>query len=223
MNRRTATMWITSMSLGSVLMGCPSDDDDTEPTADTEAATTDAGDDTTAMPSGGDGGDADATDGSSGGGATDAVYDCVDPDFAVGQPLAGPGLDPAQGLLEPVQDTYVVSSTQLYVNPDTDSQAEFLQLVGSVNTQLQEAEGLVAVSFAFEPNCGFNRTLSVWRSIEDMNRFATTGAHAVAMSRTLDISATGKVTHWEVSADAIPTWEDAVAYMNTIDPSAIYD
>ena len=220
MNRRTISTWILSASLGSLTMGCPSDDD-TEPTADTEAATEDAATDDAADASTGaaeDGGQEGST-----GEDVHAVYDCVDAEFTITGPLAGPGLDPEQGLLEPLQDTYIASSTQLYVNPDPQSQAEFFELVASINAQLAEAEGLVAVSFALEPNCNFNRTLSVWRSIEDMNRFMSTGAHAVAMSRTLDISSTGKVTHWEVSADAIPTWDDAVAHMNAIDHSAIYD
>lgn len=218
MNRHA---WILGAVLGTLTMGCPSDDgDDLEPTADTEAATTDASADGGAASTGSG---AEETGEASTGGGNAALYDCSDPDLQVARPLSGPGYDPELGLLEPVQDTYVVHTTQLYVNPDADSQAEFFQLIASINAQLENTEGFVALSLAVEPNCGFNRTLGVWRSQADMNRFVTTGAHATAMGRTLDISTTGKTTSWEASADEMPTWADAAARLDAIDESAIYD
>ena len=107
----------------------------------------------------------------------------------VGQ-FAGPGYDPQNGPLDPVQETYIVATTQILVKPE--EQMNFLQLTSEVAEQLAGAEGFVGHTLAIEPNCGFYRTMSVWRSEADMYRFVATGAHAKAMGQT-----GGHRRHWQ--------------------------
>lgn len=168
--------------------------------------------------------------GSSGGDETtggaidvDALYDCVDPDLQVIQPLTGPGIDPMTGeLLEPLQATYVLHTTQILVKPERLD--EFLQLSGGVVEQLLQTEGLVGFSLAQDPNCGFARTMGVWESEQAMFAFVGSGAHAQAMTQTTEVSITGRTTAWTATAAELPlTWEMALAAIADVEPSPIYE
>ena len=152
----------------------------------------------------------------------DALYDCEDPDFQVIQPLMGPGIDPMTGtIIEPMQDAYVLHTTQILVKPDELD--EFLQLSGGVIEQLLQTEGLVGFALAQEPNCGFSRTMGVWESEQAMLAFVGSGAHAQAMVRTTDVSITGRTTAWTATAAEMPlTWEMALAAIADVEPSPIY-
>lgn len=152
----------------------------------------------------------------------DALYDCEDPDFQVIQPLMGPGIDPMTGtIIEPMQDAYVLHTTQILVKPEELD--EFLQLSGGVIEQLLQTEGLVGFALAQEPNCGFSRTMGVWESEQAMLAFVGSGAHAQAMVRTTDVSITGRTTAWTATAAEMPlTWEMALAAISDVEPSPIY-
>lgn len=165
----------------------------------------------------------DQSDGGSSGTVPDfeQAYACIDADFAEVAPLAGPGYDPGAGLLDPIQDTYFVHTTQILVRPD--KQAEFQATVGEIVGQLMQSAGLVAVAFASEPNCGFARTLGVWRSEEEMYAFVISGAHAEAMAQTTELSLTGKTTSWSATAAEIPvTWAAAMEKLAAVEPAAVY-
>ncbi len=205
----------------SVTQGCSEDDPDQD-AVDTGPASSTASDEPVSD-TGSTSEDASGDDSSSGPGLdVDALYDCVDPDFTVFTPLAGPGYDPQTGFTEPLAEEYVVHTTQLLVKEEQFS--EFLTLSDQVTEQLQQTPGLVAVGIASDPNCGFQRTLGIWSSEADMYTFAATGAHAIAMSSALSISATGKVTHWTVAPeDGLITWEQAMERLSAVPPSAIYD
>lgn len=143
------------------------------------------------------------------------LYECEDT-LIEALPLSGPGYDPDQGLIEP-QETYFASTTQILVKPE--AMEEFLGHVAAIQTQLETTEGFVAMSVAIEPNCGFNRTLAVWRSEVDMYRFVGTGAHAEAMARTSALATTGKTTFWQINGDEMPvTWDAAKAVLDETDP-----
>jgi quinol monooxygenase YgiN len=178
-----------------------------------------------------DSGDDDATDSSGSaatGESTDAStgvaadpYACVETMRMALGPLAGPGYDPENGLIAPLQDTYYVHSTQILIKPE--QLARFGELLAEVQVQLQTSEGLAAYTGAQDVNCGWVRTLGIWRSEEAMYKFVTSGAHLAAMSETAAISYTGKATHWKVDASALPpTWEDAEARLGAIDPLPLY-
>jgi hypothetical protein len=146
-----------------------------------------------------------AADESSTGPDADALWDCVEPMVAEVRPLAGPGYDPAMGLVEPVQDTYVVATTKVWV--PQEAQEEFLQLSGTVTQELDATPGMVAYALGVESTCGFFRTLSVYRSEAEMVSFVVSDAHALAMSRYGDLVVTGKTSSWQLAADAFPpTW-----------------
>ena len=150
-----------------------------------------------------------------------ALYECVDDEIQDVGPFAGPGFHPQDGLLDPVQDTYIVATTQLLVKEE--EQMTFLQLSSEVGAQLEETEGFVGFSLAVEPTCGFYRTVSVWRSEADMYRFVATGAHAKAMGQTGVIAVTGKTTSWEIPAEQLPlTWDVARARLAEVEPVATY-
>ncbi len=133
--------------------------------------------------------------------------ECDETDFSPG-PLDGPGWDDNTGLVAPVLDEYVVSTTALKVRPEKN--AEFFALAASVSLQMQTSEGFMARSLATSMACGSARTISVWRSVEDMYGFVNTGAHAEAMSRPDEVGEIGVVTHFMAPASDIPiTWEVA--------------
>jgi quinol monooxygenase YgiN len=169
-------------------------------------------------------------DGSSGGDETtgggidvDALFDCEDPDFAVFQPLSGPGIDPDTGaFLEPLQENYVLHVTQILPKPEQLSQ--FLELSGGVIEEIAQTEGLVGFSLAQEPNCGFFYTMGVWRDEQSIFAFVASDAHALAMTKTSEVSITGRTTSWMAPASEMPlTWEMAKAAIADVEPLAVYE
>lgn len=160
---------------------------------------------------------------SSGGLDLDAIYGCEEPDFQVIQPLSGPGIDPETGaLLEPLQDSYVLHTTQILVGPEQFE--AFLALNVPIIEQLAETDGLIGFALASEPNCGFSRTMGVWRDEQSLYAFVSSGAHLQAMAQTLDVSITGRTTSWTASVDQMPlSWEMALAAIDDVEPSAVYD
>jgi len=75
-----------------------------------------------------------------------------------------------------------------------------------VRQQLKSAPGLIKMDFNREW-----RTLTVWKTAEDMKAFRNRGAHLNAMKYTAKI---GKAytTTWEV--DRFPTWPEAIEKLN---------
>ncbi|EDM73951.1 hypothetical protein PPSIR1_13675 [Plesiocystis pacifica SIR-1] len=156
------------------------------------------------------------------------LFACEDPEFTVLRPLVGPGYNPEQGFTGEALDGYVVHSTQILVPPDR------LEAFGAVAASVTEtldgydaSSGLIAYAIATEPNCGFQRTLGIWASTESMYAFVMSEAHVAAMSMTKELSVTGKVTHWEASAEALSgaepvSWAEAMAKLDAVDPSAYY-
>lgn len=163
-------------------------------------------------------------DESTGGGIdVDALYDCEEPSFQVIQPLSGPGIDPMTGsLVPPMQESYVLHTTQILVRPE--KLEDFLALNMPIFEQLGQTEGLVGFALGMEPNCGFSRTMGIWESEQAMLAFVTSGAHLQAMARTTEVSVTGRTTSWTATADEMPlTWEMALAALDGVEPSAVYE
>lgn len=151
----------------------------------------------------------------------DELYACEDPEPLVVQPLAGPGWDPENGFADPEQQDYVVSSTMIMVKPD--QQGLFFELVGAVNEQIMATDGFVAMSLATDAECGWARTLTVWRDETAMYSFVVNGAHAEAMNRTSEVAITGKVTSWPIAAAEMPpSWDTAKAKLAEIEPLEVY-
>jgi heme-degrading monooxygenase HmoA len=115
----------------------------------------------------------------------------------------------------------VASTTQILVKPEQFGY--FLELAGAVQEQLASTDGFVALSLATEPNCGFARTLTIWRDEASMYTFVATGAHAEAMSHTWEIAVTGKVTSWPIAASEMPpTWDMARTQLAAVEPLESY-
>ncbi len=146
----------------------------------------------------------------------EALYACQDPGLFEARALAGPGLDPDAGLVEP-QAEYIVSTTQIL--PIPDQQQRFLDLVADVGTQLDGQPGFVAYGLAIEPTCGFARTLSIWRDEASMLAFVGSGAHATAMAATAEVGVTGRVTSFTVTAAELPiSWDTAIERIAGVPP-----
>ena len=152
----------------------------------------------------------------------DELYACEDPEPLVVQPLAGPGWDPETNApVDPEIQNYVVSSTMIMVKPD--QMGLFFELVGGVSEQIMATDGFVAMSLATDAECGWARTLTVWRDETAMYSFVVNGAHAQAMQRTSEVAITGKVTSWPATASELPpTWATARAKLAEIEPLADY-
>jgi quinol monooxygenase YgiN len=164
------------------------------------------------------------TDETTGGGIdVDALYDCEDPDFVVFQPLSGPGIDPATGaFLEPMQDTYVLHTTQIL--PEPEQLEQFLGLSQAVIQEIAQTDGLVGFALAQEPNCGFFYTMGVWRDEQSMFALVASDSHVQAMTQTAEISITGRTASWTAPADQMPlTWEMAIAAIADVEPLPVYE
>jgi len=216
---------LTSLLLVASLAAACADEDPADPMQDGE--TTEAAEGTGEAPGSTGEVEPDSSGGaeeSSGGGIdVDALYDCVDPDFTVIQPLTGPGIDPETGeIIAPLQDGYVLHTTQILVRPE--KLEDFIALNVPIAEQLMMTEGLVGFALAQEPNCGFSRTMGVWESEAAMYAFVASGAHAQAMAKTTEVSITGRTTMWTAAADEMPlTWEMAIEAIADVEPSAVYE
>ena len=147
------------------------------------------------------------------------LYDCVEPNLAA-SPLMGPGYNPEMGLLDPVADSYVAHTTQIYVREDDPSAAEFDEHVNTIVEELMQSEGLIAYSLGGDPTCGFARTLGVWRDEESMLAFAFSDAHVAAMVVASSLALTDRVTHWDITADDLPDlWTQALEQIEGIQPN----
>lgn len=217
---KTTTM-MTFLFLCTGLVGaCDSDDGDATDEMESEAVGSsgmidDEGSDGEGS---GDAGDADEGSGDGGEGPSgEELLSCEDPDTMPFGELAGPGYDPAVGLIDP-QDTYIVHTTQILVDPNEVE--AFLADVDAIQQQLMQTPGLVAITTAQDPNCGYSRTLGVWRSEEAIYDFVYSGAHLTAIGNSTQYTLAGRTTHWEVSADEVPeiTWDVAKAKIAEIEP-----
>ncbi len=186
-------------------------------TADAEGDGDDSAETSTSTSTaGGDEASSTASESSVSGPKPDPAYDCVEPSLSVARPLSGPGYDPDVGLVDP-QESYIVSTTQILPRPD--KQADFLALAADSTAAADATPGVVAISLAIEPTCGFARTISVWRDIPSMLKFVASDAHAEAIARSFEVGATGRVMHFEVRADEMPiTWEAAIARLADVPP-----
>ena len=167
------------------------------------------------------GSDSDA--GSDGSGTTHDSTDtgtaaCVDDDLEVSD-FAGPGYDAAQGgLLEPLQDKYIASTTVLVLRPETVE--EFRATVGAMIPVLTQNPGLVGFSTGTSMKCGTARTMAVWRDQTAMMNFVASDEHVAGMQRTQEFSTTGTVTSWEVTRAELPlAWDTAIAKATAATPS----
>lgn len=152
------------------------------------------------------------------------LFDCQSEGFDVGRPLSGPGFDPDQGgLTGTLRESYVVHTTQIFVKPEQEQR--FFEIMGPVILQLADTPGLIGYSLATDPKCGDGRTMGVWESEEAIYAFVGSGAHAEAMPHAVDLSFTGRTTHWTATAAEVNAldWQKVDAKLREIDPDPIYD
>lgn len=135
-------------------------------------------------------------------------------------PFAGSGYNPEQGLLKAPQDSYIAHTTVIYLRPGQDEL--FGQLMGPISEQLANQEGLVAISLGAAPECGIARTMAVWENEAAMYDFVASDAHTQAMIKFTEVAQGGAVTHWNITADELPTmsWDTAFAKIAEADPLA---
>jgi hypothetical protein len=74
--------------------------------------------------------------------------------------------------------------------------------------QAKRSPGNVAADAVRDPHRGF-WTRSVWRDVESMRAFMTSGVHQQVMPKLLDWCDEAAVVHWEQEHADLPGWEDA--------------
>ncbi|WP_437730402.1 antibiotic biosynthesis monooxygenase [Sorangium sp. So ce1335] len=138
-----------------------------------------------------------------------SAFTCADDDMQNLAPFGGPGFQDGT-LTGAAQDTYVASSTLLWVKADEASQRRFIELATAIVAQLPAQEGLIGFVLGTSAKCGYARTITVWKDEEAMGKFVMSDAHLAAMAATSEISVQGAVTHWAVGAgDVPPSWDAA--------------
>lgn len=150
------------------------------------------------------------------------LYNCKEEMFGA-SPFAGPLWDAGKGGIQgALQGDYVLHTTQIYIRPE---QAEmFGALAQAVSEEAAKTEGLIAFSAGSDMGCGVARTMGIWASEEAMYKLVMSEAHSQAMAATLDVSYTGRVTHWTATAAEANayTWDVARAKIADVAPSPLY-
>ncbi|ACY16828.1 hypothetical protein [Haliangium ochraceum] len=152
-----------------------------------------------------------------------ARFACDEVDFAP-MPFQGPGVDPETGAFASLDnETYVVHTTHLLLKPGMAEKV--YELSGPILADLMSRPGFVAVSLATSDTCGSVRTLGVWESEVAMYDFVFGEAHTAAMDQTTEVSESGRVTHWTLSADDVKslTWDQARAEVAEVPPAGRYE
>jgi heme-degrading monooxygenase HmoA len=128
--------------------------------------------------------------------------------------MSGPGIDEEGNLIGEPQDTYFVSTTQIYVSEEqTDA---FFGLAGKVILQLSETPGLVGYALGGDDACLVNRTMGIWESEEAMYAFVASGAHAEAMPKTAHWTMTGDEVVALTSNWSTASWDEARARLEDV-------
>ncbi len=150
------------------------------------------------------------------------LYSCKEEMFGAA-PFAGPLWDAEKGGIQgALQGSYVLHTTQIYVRPEAAE--AFGALAQEVGAEAAKIDGLVAFSVGSDNGCGVARTMGIWASEEAMYKLVTSEAHAKAMAATVELSYTGRVTHWNATAEEanVYTWDVARAKLDGIAPSPLY-
>lgn len=150
------------------------------------------------------------------------LYNCKEEGFGA-SPLAGPLFDAEKGGIQgELQAGYVLHTTQIYIKPE-GAQA-FQEMAQAVSAEALKIDGLIAFSVGSDMGCGVARTMGIWASEEAMYKLVASEAHAKAMAATLDVSYTGRVTHWSATAAEANayTWDVAYAKLVDVEPSGLY-
>jgi heme-degrading monooxygenase HmoA len=133
----------------------------------------------------------------------------VESDSSSDVPLNGPGIDPMTGSVTPGQ--YVIATTYLALVPSQTVNAK--ELGGAVIASLPTMSGLVAVGVTSSKACASLRTLTVWKSEEDMMAFVMSDAHANAMAQISTLSrGTSNLISWEGNETDV-SWAAALAHL----------
>lgn len=74
--------------------------------------------------------------------------------------------------------------------------------------QVKRSPGNVAADAMRDHHGGF-WTRSVWRDVDSMRAFMTSGAHRQAMPKLLDWCDEAALVHWEQDTPALPEWDEA--------------
>lgn len=151
------------------------------------------------------------------------LYACDELALTEYRPLVGPGWTPGVGLTDDSQDEYIVHTTQIYTRPEAID--AFVELAQRIGEHADASSALVGFALAGDDGCGVSRTLGVWKSTEGMYEFVATGAHAEAMGRTLELSYSGRVTHWTATREQLDSldWSVAREMLAEVEPSPIYE
>jgi len=148
-----------------------------------------------------------------------ALYACEERAFVGERPLMGAGFDPARGgILGEAQPRYIVFASQAYPKPE--QRDLFRSYVQAISAQLDASPGALAHALGTDAACGVGRTLSVWANEAALFDFATTGAHAEAMSRGSEYFISFKTTYWSIAADDVSSvdWDDGRARLEETEP-----
>jgi heme-degrading monooxygenase HmoA len=151
------------------------------------------------------------------------LYDCVEADFSEVHPLSGAGYSPETGIVGTAQDKYFVTTTMLYWKPGKKD--DFYSMGGRVMAQVDSSDGVIAWALGTDETCRVARSISVWRSEEDMYAFAVSGAHGEATTKINDLSFTGRAVRWWAQPEELGQlhWETARTKLLEIPESPVYE
>lgn len=151
------------------------------------------------------------------------LYACEELEFTEFRPLSGAGWVPGMGLTDDSQTEYIVHTTQIYTRPE--GMDAFIELSGRISTDADASTELIGLALGGDAGCGVSRTLGVWKSTAGLYELTVQDAHLEAMSRTLELSYSGRVTHWTATREELAEldWDVVRAKIADVPPSALYE
>ncbi len=148
---------------------------------------------------------------------------CEETDLEVIVPWSGPGVTTPGDLGPLVKEQYLLHST--WAIPAPGKEQEFLSMAVAVVGAAQQIPGLVAVSASRSERCGSLRTIGIWESPTAMFELLAAPEHVDAVSRTTEVSTTGKTTSWMASVEEAQAldFEAGRAKLAEVPTSPAYD
>ncbi len=138
--------------------------------------------------------------------APQTMPQCDEVDFAP-TAFSGPGFND-DGLIAPVQDSYMIGTTAVVINPEQETR--FFKLSGAVFATIADFDGFIGFSVGTSTVCGTARTLTAWRDEEAMFKFVVSDVHSAAMAETQLVTTVGATTHYTAgAAEFPPSWQVA--------------
>jgi len=138
------------------------------------------------------------------------LTDCAEDDLPAVPAFFGEAVEKGKLSKKPGKPYYVAATHFLMKNNSQEAVETFQTLMNKLDPAIRSADGLLGATLTFSMKCGYGRTMTIWKDEASMMKFATSEAHATAVTKTSTIASHFRTTHWkEEDASWPPTWKQS--------------